>query len=128
MSLGEIDPRPASPAERALVARLLDVAIDPEAAEALRAQVDRLKVVARCECGCPSVVFGMPAGMSGERRVMVADAYGTAPEGYAVGLLLWTVGGYLEYLEMYTLGDWPPHSLPAPDTVTTEYPSTPPVV
>ena len=54
---------------------------------------------------------------------MVADAYGVTPEGFAVGLLLWAVGGRLKYLETETLGHWPPSGLPGPETVSLEYAS-----
>ena len=120
-----VGPRPLAAGEHALVSRLRDFALDPAAGPAYHAQLDALRVVEHCDCGCPSVLFDTPRPETGEHRTMVADVYGTAPEGFAVGLLLWAIGGRLEYLETYTLGDWPPYGLPAPDTVTPEYPCPP---
>ncbi|GJG88878.1 hypothetical protein tb265_40590 [Gemmatimonadetes bacterium T265] len=120
-----VDPRPLSAPERDLIGRMLDYAFDPGASAALREQLAALRVVARCTCGCPSLFFDPPPDQAGARREMVADLYGATPEGHAVGLLLWAVAGGLEYLEVYTLGVWPPYSLPVAVTVTPEYPSGP---
>jgi hypothetical protein len=121
-----ITPRPLSAPEHALVSRLLDFALDSEHVPAYRSQLADLRVIELCDCGCPSVLFDTDRPELGARRTMVADVYATTPEGYAVGLLLWAVARRLEYLELYALGDWPAYRLPAPGTVSPEYPSAAP--
>ena len=113
--------RPLSTAERALLADLL--ARDASTA-AFVAQLDALRVYARCDCGCPSVEFrlpGRPRG-SGSLSVPVVDAEARTPEGEAVGVLVFAADGQLTQLEVYSMSG-AACSLPEPSGVDWVAPS-----
>lgn len=114
----QVSPRPLSDAERALVLRLLEVG---GAARPPYTDVDALRVVAVCDCGCHSFETlragaAPPAGGFGR---ILADAYGTVDGGQAVGLILWGSEESVTYAEVYGLAHPAPYAgLPAPESVS----------
>lgn len=59
-------------------------------------QVESLRVVGVCECGCASLYFRAPA--AGDARV--ADGLGSLPSGERVEILVWAPAGHLSSLEL----------------------------
>jgi hypothetical protein len=104
--------RPIHPEEAALVRWLVSLA-PAEKQSALAEQVPGLVVSARCDCGCPSVDF-LVEGQAGTAAV-VTEAEGHAPDGTAVGVLLWARSGRISGLEVYATEDRETSSLPRPD-------------
>jgi hypothetical protein len=106
-------PRPLTPDERALLAAMLNRggrAVD----------LDAFSVVRTCDCGCSSFEIspaGTTAAVTG-RPERIADAYGTTPDGHAVGLILWGTESQPTYMEGYSLATDPPFQLPRADTIT----------
>jgi hypothetical protein len=115
----EVSPRPLLPAERALVAGLLRHAGIP--AREFLIDLDALRVLAQCECGCSSIDFVPKAEPAGE---ILVDAYGTTPQGQPVGLILWGSEHRIRRLEIYSLGNDPPFAVPSSDTIS-DTPPTP---
>ena len=113
----KIDPRPLSGPEQALVLRLLEHA---GRAQPPLTQLDQLRVVATCDCGCGSIDLEPPpsAVADGERARILADAYGTVQGGNAIGLILWGTTRHVSGLEVYSLAFAPPFELPRPDSVS----------
>lgn len=105
--------RDLTPQERALVRRLVEQT--GERRLGLEAQIDNLKVVARCGCGrCPGVLFGKQADE--EPRVgpfkTVASLRGRTRDGVDVGAYLLVRDGELSELEAITwsgdeVREWP---------------------
>ena len=93
--------RPLGARERALLADLLarDASTSP-----YLAQLDRLRVVARCDCGCPSVEFALPGTprAADSLAAPVVDAEARTPEGEPVGILVFAADGQLTQLEVYS--------------------------
>jgi hypothetical protein len=92
----------------------------PEAANYV-SQIDELRVIGRCKCGCPTVDFGLgdpPRGTTGGSQIL-ADFYGITPEGIAVGVILHAREGQVSEMEIYsTAGYERPFGLPAISTLT----------
>jgi hypothetical protein len=65
-------------------------------------QIDSLRVIGRCDCGCASVDFEVE-GQSPPAK-QVADATGTTPAGGKVGVIVWAIDERLTGLEIYDLG------------------------
>ena len=100
--------RALTSAETELIRWLL---INGEAgAERFLAGVESLRVVASCKCGCASVDF--TANMDGEMAV-VSDFGAVGPDGMPGGVFLFTRGGRLAGLEVWSPGA-PITELPAP--------------
>lgn len=111
-----IEPRPIDAAERGVLAFLLGV--DFPEAEKLRAQIDGLMVVGRCDCGCPTVDLApasdaIPA-KEGDWRLVPSEAritpIGDEPP---ADVIAFVDEGFLSGLELVTyVGDppeeWPP--------------------
>jgi hypothetical protein len=80
-------------------------------------QLERLRVVGCCGCGCPSIdlaVDGVEPG--GEARpLVIADA--ESPEGIPVGIILWVRGGSLSGLEVHPWDGSHTVRLPEPATL-----------
>ena len=104
--------RPATPEERALVEWLLTRATVGPEYQPFLTQIAMLRVVAKCGCGCPSVDFQPHGQASG--ATIVAHAFGVAPEGTAVGVLLWARASHLSGLEVYGREATQSFTLPRP--------------
>jgi hypothetical protein len=103
--------RPLSQQERDLVRWLIEHShVDWSR---LLPQVDRLSVVWRCNCGCPTIDFaldGVPVGSKGEK--LVSDWLAEV-EGMPVGAMLWQTNDRISTLEVYSLpGTEKPFGLP----------------
>ena len=83
------------------------------AAKEYAADVQSLTVIARCNCGCPTVYFeveGNPATRKGEK--IISDHLGTV-DGQEVGVMLFALGKQLSSLEVYSpAGTDKPFGLP----------------
>jgi hypothetical protein len=79
----------------------------------LDSTVAELRVVGRCDCGCPTVDFGSAAI---PRGAPIADGTGTTPEGVSVGVIVWGHAEAITGLELYEM-DGPIRSLPGVDTL-----------
>ncbi|MCQ9368143.1 hypothetical protein NQ036_07795 [Brevibacterium sp. 91QC2O2] len=115
-------PRPASPAERAVIRAMAERARSTDGAavtDGLRRQwslqADGCTVTGHCDCGtCPSVELGDAAGNpvpdgTGPRVVLSAGARNPTR-----GVLLFIDGDRLSYLEVYPIDD-DPVELPEPE-------------
>ena len=63
------------------------------------AQVDSVKVIGGCPCGCPSLDFETDEDKS-KKEVIVADVVGASPEGVLCSLILWSRGNQLSGVEV----------------------------
>ena len=106
-----MEPRPLTLRERAVLEALL--AVDFEGADNLRRQIANVVVVARCDCGCPSIDFQhhQGSGMSVRVNAGVPDSYD--------GLFLYTVddpdqGEVLGGIEWVGVGKTNPDEFPPP--------------
>lgn len=83
-------------------------------AEKLLPQIDRLTVVAKCDCGCPTVDFaldGEPVPGKGHRPI--SDNLGEV-DGMTVGVMLFATNDQIFMLEVHsTAGTDKPFGLPA---------------
>jgi hypothetical protein len=107
--------RPASDEERDFIDWLLRHAATTSA-EHFLTQVPNLQVVGVCGCGCPSVDFQV--GGQDANAFIIADAYGTSPEGVPVGVLLWGKQDRISGLEVYPVTDDQNFQLPRLDTLS----------
>ncbi|MEU8892480.1 hypothetical protein [Streptomyces sp. NPDC048442] len=111
---------PLAPDAAAVLAVLLD---GPGAVlAALREQVPYVRVTGRCRCGCASVDLGVDRGAVAAAPVHgspVAEAFWADSE-YGAGVLLFTAGGYLSGLEIYSGADEPLTGWPDPAGLTVE--------
>ncbi len=84
----------------------------------LIAQIDRLTVIWKCSCGCPTVNFALdsePVAQKGEG--VISDYCGTV-DGKDVGVLLFQNAGRLSCLEVYSFtGSDEPFGLPEIETL-----------
>ncbi len=74
--------RPLSPEEQRLLTWLISHGT-PEA-QNYAAQIEELRVISHCSCGCPTVDFYPPKGPS----EILADFYGVTSEKVDVGVIL----------------------------------------
>ena len=88
--------------EAAVVRTTLERASTLDKCRGLIAQVEALRVVGGCECGCDSVDFE-PNGQAPPAQI-IADAIGTTPVGGQVGVLIWGSEERIGSLEIYDLG------------------------
>jgi hypothetical protein len=96
--------RPLNLGERALIEWLLAHGT-PEAA-AYAHQLEGVRVVGRCGCGCPTVdlaVGDAQLSTTGPSRVL-ADFFGVTPDGIEVGVILHARQDTISELEVYSLG------------------------
>jgi hypothetical protein len=114
------DSRPLTPAESAMLALLLSVEFP--GVDALRVQAGSAAVVGGCDCGCPSIAFGVPddaplaSGLT-SRLAPVEGVVSPQGEGVPGEIILFVDDGRLSYLE-YVYYDVPPKKWPAPDRVS----------
>jgi hypothetical protein len=75
-----------------------------------------------CSCGCPSFSLiadrTLPAADVSYADRMVSDADGADPAGNMVGVLLFTDGGYLDDVEVFSYEDSTFAGLPRPESLT----------
>ena len=110
--------REVAPVERALLEWLIS---NGEAeARTFLYQLDTVRVVARCGCGCPTVNLateGDKTPLMGPSQIL-ADFLGSTKEGVQVGVILHARQGKLSELEVYSLaGTEGPFSLPDVETL-----------
>src|SRR5438876_10767877 len=90
-------PRPISQREAAVLSRMLNrcavngpVAVDTS--------VEKLKVVAHCDCGCDTVEF---EGIDwAAKPTVIADGKGTTEKGDEVGIIIFSNGSCITSLEV----------------------------
>jgi hypothetical protein len=105
--------------EQALVSWLVQHA-GRAAASPLLATVPDLRVVDRCDCGCPSLDFvreGMGAGAQ-----ILADAEGTADDGLSFSVILWGRDQQISGLEIFSYDGGPWFPLPRPESLRRSLP------
>ena len=81
------------------------------------AQIDSLKVIAKCGCGgCPTVLFGpsFDTAPVTHDHYILADYSGTTSVGGLVGVVLWANDQTLTELEGYSIDGIGPVIWPAP--------------
>jgi hypothetical protein len=106
--------RAVTAAERELISWLISHGT-PEAPDYIP-QIEKLQVVRRCSCGCPTVDFYA----SKDASKILADFYGMTPEGVEVGVILHARDGRIAELEVYPLYEQEaPFGLPKIDTLKT---------
>src|SRR6266540_522838 len=94
--------RPITPEEVAVIRTTLERApVSPEHS-GLAAQVDHLRAVDRCSCGCDSVDFERGGAVRPAKPI--GDAIGTTPAGGVVGVIVWGRDDAVTALEIYDLG------------------------
>ena len=109
-----MEDRPISEPEAAVVEWLLKSASVVGPLDHLVPFVQKLRVVARCTCGCASVDFE-PGGQAGRSRP-IADAVGEAAPGKRRGVILWGRDDAITGLEVYELS--PGSNLTLPPTAS----------
>jgi len=78
-------------------------------------QIYSLRVVDGCDCGCPSVDF-VSGGQSSEYSP-IANAIGSTLEGDTVGVILWGDHHKISGLEIHSMSEGAPTSLPSIDSL-----------
>jgi hypothetical protein len=108
--------RPLTTPERDLLVHLLS--LDPSTAPYC-AQLDGVRVVSQCDCGCASIDLAVRGATRGPNSVAVplVDAEARTPDGDGLGVLVFAADGYLTQLEVYAMGG-DAASLPTPDALT----------
>jgi hypothetical protein len=97
--------RPLTPEERTLLEWLIEHG-KPEARD-FTTQLQGIRVVGRCRCGCPTIdlgVEGAKEATTGASQIL-ADFVGQTPEGWQVGVLLHVRSCKLSELEVYNLSE-----------------------
>jgi hypothetical protein len=117
-------PRPLSAAEEGVLRLLLT--LDFPGVEELRAQIPHAMVVARCDCGCPTVELRVPPNVpvspvtAPNRLPPVEGRVLPAADGPPADVILFVDDGRLSSLELVWYGDRPPAEWPPLDRVTAE--------
>lgn len=106
--------RPLKPSEIALIEWMLAEA--RESNETVLTDWSRYRVVSGCDCGCGTLDLSV-AGVitSEETHRVLADAYGTSPEGTKLNVILHGESGIVTELEIMPVETNGPHSLPRPE-------------
>src|SRR5262245_65613285 len=92
------EPRPLTEGERALLEWLLTRGAEITGTEAGLAssflmQLGALRVIGRCNCGCPSINFTLTAReLASDVSATLADVEGCSPEGSSIGVILREIG------------------------------------
>ena len=97
------DDRPLTTEERTLIVWLLEHGIP--AAQAYASQLEQVRVVSRCGCGCPTVDLAVSDTQASPRSpsLLLADFQGMTPEGHRVGVILHGREGKISELEIYPI-------------------------
>lgn len=112
-----IQPRELSLKERRLLIWLLNHGA-PEALSFL-SQVDQVRVVGQCDCGCPTLDLAL-AGNTEPRCGGVLDLalfIGDSPEGVRAGVFLYAREGELSELEGVSFSEEKKFTFPAPESL-----------
>lgn len=116
----KLDSRPLSADEEAVLTRLLTP--DFPGVEALRGQRVGLRVVGRCNCGCPSVELtprpGSPASDQVGRLSPVELAVAPLGDEPPGNIILFVDDGKLSYMEYVHYSDRPPEAWPSPQRLS----------
>ena len=109
--------RDVSATERDLLQRLLT-----RRAPARLADIEPLRVIAVCGCGCgtcPTVLFGSsPADEPVTRdHFILADYLGLPPKGHLVGVIVWANEQRITEMECYSIDGNEPIEWPVPDSL-----------
>jgi hypothetical protein len=117
----EIEPRPLTNDERILIHWLLTRGVEMSSTTtylgaAFLPQIDALRVVSHCSCGCPTIDLALDDPNLAVQNVTgtVADVEGRSPEGTEIGVILRANNGVLKELELYARDNRLPFSLPGP--------------
>jgi hypothetical protein len=81
-------------------------------------QLDLLKVVGGCRCGCPSIDLDVASSEVGGMPTPLVLADAESPEGVQVGVILWARRGRLSALEVHPWDGSERIRLPRPETLT----------
>lgn len=79
-------------------------------------QIDRLRVVSECTCGCPTIDLALhdqPAATTGG-SLITADAEGESPEGFRVNVIVHVRDDVICELEVAAFDNTGPFALPRP--------------
>jgi hypothetical protein len=100
----DLPPRLLTPEEHDLLCWILDHG--SEVAKSFEPQVEDVRAVRACPCGCPTIRLivreGAPLGMPQADRI-ICDLWGRTAKGELVGVLLFQDGGKLSELEAYSV-------------------------
>lgn len=100
-----ISPRSIAPVEAAAIGTLLMRAPTGEMCEASSCDIESLRVVGKCPCGCESLFF---TGIEeAAEQFRVADGLGYAEDGEEIGMILWASGFRIVRLELYNYSENP---------------------
>ena len=93
---------------------------DPARAAAFLPQLDRLRVVGRCRCGCPSIDLTLDCShlVVDDVSATIADVDGPSSEGTEIGLILQAKHGSLSNLEAYARDGRVPFTLPTDEQLS----------
>ena len=108
--------RPASQQERDIVRWLLDHG-DPQYLP-YASQIDALRVVSKCTCGCPTVDFALEGNPPLRKGSHLISDFGATVDDQPVGVLLFACNGSLSMLEVYSCaGSDKPFGLPKIESI-----------
>jgi hypothetical protein len=113
--------RPISEQEAAIVEWVLAHGTLEGPLDHLREGIRRLRVVARCTCGCASVDFAVSGQSARARRV--AEAMGQDSSGRMSGVIVWEQGGRVSGLEIYDCEPGSSAELPAVESLRRSEPA-----
>ena len=102
--------------ERDMVRWLLEHG-DP-GADGLVPQIDRLTVIGKCECGCPTVDFALDGEAVPRKGEKIVSDFRAEVDGQDVGVMLFQTDGKISSLEVYSFaGSDKPFDLPLIETL-----------
>ena len=94
--------RPILPAEVTVIQVMLDrAAVSPDYSR-FNTNLNTLRVVRLCECGCESVDF--TTWDTESPRTQIADGTGETPSGNPVGVIIWGSADSVTGIEVYANG------------------------
>jgi hypothetical protein len=108
--------RPLTPRERQVLDLMLSQ--DFPGATSLRSQVPFVRVVGKCDCGCPTVDLEVApkapraTGDFPSRVIPVTGYVGSTVDEPGAGIIVFVDEGYLSGLEIYTMADPAPQEWP----------------
>ena len=109
-----ISPRPITPNEAASIDALLVRAPIGESCKASSCDIESLKIVGKCACGCESLFFTGIDEAADQFRL--ADGLGYTEDGEEIGMILWASGSRIVHLELYNYTA-NPACLPPPSSI-----------